>query len=236
MTKTPIFKPRAIFDDLLVVPMVDDLAERNGYSTNGYILFQGDRALLIDLVSDYHFPIVAKLREGGKRPVAVVLTHRHLLNEDSAPQLFERELGVRLFLHPLDAADQGGAGAGGLRYEDPTASALLSDFGVEASLFAGHTPGHVLLVWSAHGGVVFSGDCAVGSTAEDLRASITTLRRPPPDLNDDDDLLRRNWGRWDRRVATFLPLHGEGIVGDVDAVAANVAVLGRDEPTPAFVK
>jgi glyoxylase-like metal-dependent hydrolase (beta-lactamase superfamily II) len=230
MEKTLPTSPSALFDDLLRLPVREPQATSIGIRTQGYAILLGERALLIDAVDELHQEVINDLIQRGTRPAALVLTHCHVAHYASVRTLHE-DLGLPVLLHPLDAEDQD-ARASGVRFEDPMKSALLAELDVSVTHLPGHTPGHILLLWSGHGGTLFTGDCAIGPRPEERLAGGDTAMRPPFSFNADDDLLRQGWLSFDRPVAQILPLHGEPFIGR--AVDPLLASLRQAERTPEF--
>lgn len=225
--------PSSVFDDLLRLPIREELATSIGLRTQGYAILLGERALLIDAVDELHLKVIDELIQQGTRPVALVLTHVHLAEYTSTLRALHKDLGLPVLLHPQDSEAES-AKASGVRFDDPTKSALLAELGVTVQHFPGHTPGHIVVHWSGHGGALFTGDCAVGAFSEERLAGGDMPLRPPLSFNDDDELLRRNWLSFDHPIEHILPLHGEPFVGR--GGAPLLASLRRAEPSPEFSK
>lgn len=221
---------RALRDDLWSFPIHDPPARASGLRTHGFALLAGAESVLVDTVCEHHRPALRRLKDEGPRPVALVLTHRHLLGVGDGLARIEEELGIPVFLHPLDAAHPR-ARAAEIRFHDPMDSALLSGLGVEVDHFPGHTAGHVLLRWRAHGGILFVGDCALGPTMRQARAGVERIVRPHLSVSDDDAQLRRSWESFDKPAESLLPLHGEVILDRPD-LRSLLAPLRRPESTP----
>jgi glyoxylase-like metal-dependent hydrolase (beta-lactamase superfamily II) len=233
MEKTLPTSPSAVFDDLLRLPIREELATSIGLRTQGYVILLGERALLIDAVDELHLKVIDELIQQGTKPVALVLTHVHLTEYTSSLRALHEGLGLPVLLHPQDSEAES-AKASGVRFEDPTKSALLAELGVTVQHFPGHTPGHILLFWSGHGGTLFAGDCAVGAFSEEHLAGGDMPLRPPPSFNENDELLKRSWLSLDHPFEHILPLHGEPFVGR--GQAPLLASLRRTEPSPEFSK
>ncbi|KAK9804865.1 hypothetical protein WJX72_009023 [[Myrmecia] bisecta] len=86
---------------------------------------------------------------------------------------------------------------------------LTHNFNLEVSHFPGHTEGHVMIYLKDHGGVVITGDCAVGSTLPQEEKGIESITRPPPKFNFNDELLRTNWANFDTPIQGFAAYHGQ---------------------------
>jgi glyoxylase-like metal-dependent hydrolase (beta-lactamase superfamily II) len=233
MTDEPENEPRAIFDDLLTLPVSDPLATANGYIAQAYALLTADKVVLVDAAYDRHRSIIDELVRGGRTVAAVVITHHHVLGEGAILRWLHA-IGAPILLHPLDV-EQGLVKVPGTRFDDPTKAPGLADLGLDVTHFPGHTPGHVLLYWRAHGGVVITGDSAMGPNHDERRAGLTIARRPPPSFNEDNTRLRANWAAFDRPAANLLPLHGHPIVDQAEQMPAILASLRKPEPTPEFV-
>lgn len=192
---------RALYDDLLLLPGGAD----GGGAANGYALLAGGRMLLVDAVFRRQLVEARALRAEGFAPAALVLTHRHVAAQANALRAFHAELRVPVYLHRADAAHPHARNKG-IPYSDPMGvDDVLSAFGVEAMDFPGHTEGHVLLRWSAHGGVLFTGNSAAAEADG-------ALARPPAAFSHDDELLRRMWAGYHLPTATLCPFHGAPLV------------------------
>ena len=188
---------RALYDDLLLLPGGVFCGER----ANGYAIVAHGRMLLVDAVFREQLDAVRALRREGIAPAALVLTHRHAAAQANALRAFHAELRIPVYLHPADAVHPQARNKG-IPYLDPTRTDVaLASFGVKTIHFPGHTDGHVLLSWRAHGGVIFTGNCASGAGADGLA-------RPPAAFSHDDELLRRNWAGFADSAASLCPFHG----------------------------
>jgi hypothetical protein len=87
---------------------------------------------------------------------------------------------------------------------------VLREFGFEALLFPGQTAGSIMLYSTNNEGLLLTGDSAMGTTADQAKAGLERLIRPPIETSVDDAELRRQWLAFDRPVATVLPFHGTG--------------------------
>ena len=77
-----------------------------------------------------------------------------------------------------------------------------------------------------------TGDSASGTSADQAKAGLERLIRPPIDTSVDDAELRRQWLAFDRPVATVLPFHGTGYIDRSEADLASVMrSLVHSEPT-----
>ncbi len=218
--------PEPLFDDLLRIPALDPHLDTNDLSEQGYILLIGQDVVLIDTSHEAHLPALRALRAEGRRIAGLVLTHAHSVPRGDILRRIEGDLASPVFLHPLDAQSER-AKAAGVRYLDPTRSEQLAALGIEAALFPGHTPGHVILFWGAHGVTLFAGDAAVGARRQEHRAGRARLVRPPLMFTCDDAQLRQSWADFDRKVTCVLPLHGEAILDRAEDMPALMAPLRR---------
>lgn len=217
--------------DIVLIEYSDPGAEEIHLSTNTYALLNAGRMLLVDTnVSSLH-PFVRQLSNDGFSPSALVITHRHVVGLGDALNDLKSEFKIPLFLHPIDARHRQ-ALASGIAFENPAGHRILSEFGFEAQLFPGQTAGSIVLYSSNNGGVFLSGDSASGTSADQAKAGLERLIRPPIETSVDDAELRRQWVAFDRPVATVLPFHGTGYV---DRSAADLASIMRPlvrlEPT-----
>ena len=89
-----------------------------------------------------------------------------------------------------------------------------------------------MLYSTNNGGLLLTGDSASGTSADQAKAGLERLIRPPIDTSVDDAELRKQWLAFDRPVATVLPFHGTGYVDRSTADLASIMQpLVRSEPT-----
>lgn len=120
----------------------------------------------------------------------------------------------------------------GLSFENPVGHQALAEFGFDALLFPGQTAGSIMLYSSSKAGVLLTGDSASGTSADQAKAGLERLIRPPIDTSIDDAELRRQWLAFDRPVATVLPFHGTGYVDrSAEELVSIMKPLVRSEPT-----
>lgn len=217
--------------DIVLIEYSDPGAEEFLLSSNTYALLNSGRMLLVDTNISSLIPFVRQLSDDGFSPSALVITHRHVVGLGDALGDLRSEFKVPLLLHPIDARHQQ-ALSSGLTFENPVGHQALAKFGFEALLFPGQTAGSIMLYSSSNGGVLLAGDSASGPSADQARAGLERLIRPPIDTSIDDAELRRQWLTFDRPAATVLPFHGTGYVSRSAADLASIMrPLGRSEPT-----
>ncbi|NUQ76621.1 MAG: MBL fold metallo-hydrolase [Polyangiaceae bacterium] len=234
MTHEPGGEPRALFDDLFALPVGEAQALANGYVSHSYALLAGDKIILVDTAYDHQKPAIDELVRNGRSVAAVVLTHRHVLGHIEILQWLAHELGAPILLHPLDA-ERASLNIPGTQFSDPSDAPVLSELGLDVTHFPGHTAGSVLLYWRAHGGVMLTGDSAMGPSLDEDRAGSKMAFRPPRSFNDDDELLRASWAAFDRPAASLLPLHGKPIVDQAAQMPEILTSLRRAAPTTDFL-
>lgn len=217
--------------DIVLIEHSDPGAEDVHLSTNTYALLNAGRMLLVDTNVSHLLPFVRQLSDDGFSPAALVITHRHVVGSGDALSDLMTEFKIPLLLHPIDAKHKQ-AVAAGIPFENPIGHRVLSEFAFEALLFPGQTAGSIMLYSTNNGGLLLTGDSASGTSADQAKAGLERLIRPPIDTSVDDAELRRQWLAFDRPVATALPFHGTGYV---DRSAADLASimrpLMRSEPT-----
>ena len=200
-------------------------------STNTYALLNAGRMLLVDTNVSLLLPFVRQLSDDGFSPAALVITHRHVLALGDALNDLKTEFKIPLLLHPIDAKHKQAVTAG-IPFENPIGHEVLSEFGFEALLFPGQTAGSIMLYSINNGGILLTGDSASGTSADQAKAGLEHLIRPPIDTSVDDAELRRRWLAFDRPVATVLPFHGTGYIDRSAADLASIMQsLVRSEPT-----
>ena len=218
--------------DIVLIEYSDPGAEEFRLSTNTYALLNSGRMLLADTNISSLLPFVRQLSDDGFSPSALEITHRHVVGLGDALGDLKSEFKIPLLLHPIDAGHKQ-ALTSGLSFENPVGHQALVEFGFEALLFPGQTAGSIMLYSSSKGGgVLLTGDSASGTSADQAKAGLERLMRPPIDTSIDDAELRRQWLAFDRPVATVLPFHGTGYVGrSAEELASIMRPLVRSEPT-----
>lgn len=225
-------KPQMMYlrPDIALIEYSDPGAEEVHLSTNAYALLNGGRMLLVDTNISSLLPFVRQLSDYGFSPSALVITHRHVVGLGDALNDLKTEFKIPLLLHPIDARHRQ-ALASGIAFENPLGHRVLSKFGFEALLFPGQTAGSIVL-YSSKNVPLLTGDSASGTSADQAKAGLEHLIRPPIDTSVDDAELRRQWLAFHRPVAIVLPFHGTGYV---DRSAADLGSimrpLVRSEPT-----
>jgi glyoxylase-like metal-dependent hydrolase (beta-lactamase superfamily II) len=217
--------------DIVLIEYSDTGAEEAHLSTNTYALLNAGRILLLDTNVSSLLPYVRQLSDDGYSPAALVLSHRHVVGLGDAIGDLSTEFKIPVLLHPIDAVHQQ-AVASVIQFENPVGHPILGEFGFEAVLFPGQTAGSIVLHTTKHGGLLLTGDSAMGTTADQAKASLERLVRPPVETSVDDAELREQWLAFDRPVATVLPFHGTGYIDKQAAdIASIMRPLVRPEPT-----
>ena len=217
--------------DIVLIEHSDPGAEEVHISTNTYALLNAGRMLLVDTNVSHLLPFVRQLSDDGFSPAALVITHRHVVGLGDALSDIKTEFKIPLLLHPIDAKHKQ-AVAAGIPFENPIGHRVLSEFAFEALLFPGQTAGSIMLYSTNNGGLLLTGDSASGTSADQAKAGLERLIRPPIDTSVDDAELRKQWLAFDRPVATVLPFHGTGYVDRSAADLASIMQpLVRSEPT-----
>lgn len=223
----------ALRDDIVLLEHSDPGARRALLSTNTYAVLRAGRALLIDTSFSFLVPFVEQLAARGFTPAALVISHRHVAGTGDAVRALADQFKMPVLMHPVDAKHPQ-AMVAHVRYENPIGHPVLANFRLEAVHFPGHTSGHVVLYGAENGGVLFAGDAAMGTTADQADSGIERLIRPPAGLSTDDTELRRQWLSFSRPVATVLPYHGTGYVDKAGNIDSIMAPLTREQPTTGF--
>jgi glyoxylase-like metal-dependent hydrolase (beta-lactamase superfamily II) len=217
--------------DIVLIEYSDSGAEEAHLSTNTYALLNAGRMLLLDTNVSSLLPYVRQLSDNGYSPTALVLSHRHVVGLGDAIGGLSTEFKIPVLLHPIDA-DHEQAVASGIQFENPVGHPILGEFGFEALLFPGQTAGSIVLHTTKHGGLLLTGDSAMGTTADQAKAGLERLVRPPIETSVDDAELREQWLAFDRPVATVLPFHGTGYIDrQANDLVSIMRPLVRPEPT-----
>jgi glyoxylase-like metal-dependent hydrolase (beta-lactamase superfamily II) len=221
----------SIRPDIALIEYSDAGAEEANISTNTYALMNASRMLLLDTNVSSLLPFVRQLSDNGYSPAALVLSHRHVVGLGDAIGNISTEFKIPVLLHPIDARHQQ-ALESGIQFENPVGHPILGEFGFEALLFPGQTAGSIVLYTTKHGGILLTGDSATGTNANQAKAGVERLVRPPIETSVDDAELREQWLAFNRPVATVLPFHGTGYIDrQADELASIMRPLVRPEPT-----
>lgn len=169
---------------------------------NMYIIKHPTRKslLLIDAVRPESKNALNDFMATGYSIDSVLLTHSDLIGQayGSLDEISTNLGGTSIYIHPNDIKS---------RWEDArdimSAASQFSDYKIEVHHFPGHTPGSSIIYSGLNGGMVFSGDSAVGSNYEKEEYYFD---RPP---NKADDGLRECWSNFEKDFQHFLPLHGK---------------------------
>ncbi|MGA8485107.1 MAG: MBL fold metallo-hydrolase [Nitrososphaeraceae archaeon] len=217
--------------DIFLIEYSDAGAEEVHLSTNTYALLNAGRMLLLDTNVSSLVPFLRQLSDDGYSPAALVLSHRHVVGLGDAIGDLSSEFKIPVLLHPIDARHQQALDSG-IQFENPVGHPILDEFGFEALLFPGQTAGSIILHTTKHGGVLLTGDSAMGTTSNQSKAGSERLVRPPIETSVDDTGLREQWLAFDRLVATVLPFHGTGYIDrQANDIASIMRPLVRPEPT-----
>jgi hypothetical protein len=215
------------YDDLFVL---QHSSRRAGMSTNAYAVLSDEGAVYIDAAVESLLPLIRQVADDGYEPAALLLTHRHVASDGDILETFKQEFDVPIFLHPKDA--QHSQAASGIDFRDPTESDLLAAFDIDVQLFSGHTEGHVLIRWHRHGGVLFTGDAAMGPTVQQDENGTERYVRPPFSFSVDDEAIRRGWTDFDvGQLSGVAPYHGMVYLDRSDSIHELMRPLQRSEPT-----
>jgi len=220
-------------DDVVLIEYSDPGARQAQLSTNTYAVLRPGRALFIDTSTSPLVQFVHQLATRGFAPAALIISHRHVAGGGDAVRQLANEFKIPVLMHPRDA-EHPQATAAQVPYASPIGHPLLAEFGLEAIHFPGHTAGHIALYSSEKGGLLFTGDAAMGTTAVQAASGIERLIRPPAGLSTDDTELRKQWLSFTRPVASVLPYHGTGYVNRVADITRIMAPLTREQPTTGF--
>ncbi|GAQ88715.1 hypothetical protein KFL_004530195 [Klebsormidium nitens] len=215
-------RPRKIAPEVIWLPCAqEDPMAYNllGLTANAYLLLLGRQAVAVDATSPFIIPLLHSiLREEKCTLSALLLTHRHIAlagkPQGQGLRDFKRAFPrAPVFLHPSDAEHEEGK-VSGFVYDNPIGSALLSALGVETWEFPGHTRGHVHYYLDRSGGVLCTGDSAVGAPMHRSEPGRDAMCRAPVPVNEDDGEAARQWSDFLHNsarpsIATICPYHGK---------------------------
>ena len=153
------------------------------YQTNCYLLWEGDKAVVID--PGYEADTILRALETlGMSLEAIALTHGHFDHVGAVKEL-AAETGCDVYIHPAELSLPPMMTAGQLYYthtygEGDTITPIP---GMELTVLhtPGHTPGSVCLIWGDQmfsGDTLFEGSCGrVDLPGGDPRVMLESLRR-----------------------------------------------------------
>lgn len=209
--------------DALGVELISRRAANPGPMTlagsNSYVLRDGDQTWVVDpgpRDAQHLAALIGLATAGGRRPVGVLVTHRHGDHSDGAGTL-RRQLEARSGASVKLWAQDGEAVPGA----EPPPSSLQGDEGLVASVL--HLPGHTadsvgLLV---EGGRMLTGDTLLGGSS-------TVIAPPDGDLHEylqSLSILRAM--TMDGRIAEIHPGHGDSIDDPLAALDAIETALNH---------
>jgi hypothetical protein len=99
------------------------------------------------------------------------------------------EFKIPVLLHPIDASHHQVL-ASGIQFENPVGHPVLGEFGFEAVLFHGQSASSIVLYSTKHGGLLLTGDSAMGTTTDQAKAGLERLVRPPIETSVDDGVTK----------------------------------------------
>ena len=199
--------PQSLFPDLLLLPQEGSNVGPTGRPPNGYALLFNDHAVLFDAPFSWMIAAIGELADEGKPPSALVLSHADLAQQGDAFAELRSAYNLPVFLHPADASGDKAARAS-VPFEDPRTSDAFQRDQLKILEIPGHTPGSIMLHSPRHGGVLLTGDSAVGPGPKQDR-SRPRLQRPKMETT----ATERFAARWQEILRTHetrsvLPLHG----------------------------
>ena len=249
---TPFYHPRRQWlvgnpetGGLVMLPQFGSPGGGTFRPLNSYALVFGEdrgrRCVLFDAPLRHAVPGVRGLVAEGVAPVACVLSHADLAGSGDAFDVLAGEFGLPLLLHPEDRHDPR-ARRLHLGWGDPTDDASLEGLPVEVRHWPGHSPGSVVLYTPAFGGVLLTGDSAVGPgpMQPDGHPPLVRPPAPPPPFSPTDAEVVARWRALadelaDRPPRTLAPLHG-AIYADRDDVLGLIAGLVAADPMEPAVR
>ena len=201
------YQPRSVTlrGGLILLPQFGSPSGGTHRPFNAYALVFGDRCVLFDAPHLHCAPGVRKLVDGGVTPVGCLLSHADLTAGDGFDALRD-DFGMTFMLHPADQKDPR-AERMGIDWRDPAGA--LADLPVEVIHWPGHSPGSVMLYTPEHGGVLLTGDAAVGPGPMQPDGTPPLVRPKVASEEGDRGQLDR-WRAFHRDpLGTLAPLHGD---------------------------
>lgn len=172
---------------------------------NSYILRHINRkeVLLIDVVHETSKNTVDDLISDGYDIQGLLLTHSDLIDQayTNMAQLSKDLNSAPIFAHPLDSKKSSADIKDIMKKND-----VFEKFSINIYHTPGHTGGSVLIYSDINGGMLFTGDSAVGSPY-DVEKSY--FERPPIADESTDMGLAGSWRFFRQPFKHILPLHGK---------------------------
>ncbi|HZO36025.1 MAG TPA: MBL fold metallo-hydrolase [Solirubrobacteraceae bacterium] len=218
-----------LLDDLVLFEHADPGAQAAQLSTNTYAVLADGASLIVDASFEYLLPAIAELAAAGRPPAGLVLSHRHLAGNGDAFAAFMSLFDAPVLMHPFDIAHPQALRAG-IAFADITASDIPARFGLDVIHFPGQTEGSIML-YRPRDALLITGDSAMGTTKPQDREGLRRLVRAPAQTSISDELLRRNWERFDLPIAHIAPYHGTPVMSAGELLPELLASLRRPEPT-----
>lgn len=182
--------------------------------------------ILIDAVRPENKEALQGFLSKGYTISAILLTHGDLLAQAyaSMEQIKKDVGGAPIFIHPLDMHSQSKS------LKDITAKhQVFKHFDLDVFHFPGHSGGSVVIRSGINGGMIFTGDSAIGSPYEQDDYSFV---RPVIQEHTKDFALAEAWKGFAADFEHFLPQHGKPQFDlDEDERHTILRKLARDEPT-----
>jgi glyoxylase-like metal-dependent hydrolase (beta-lactamase superfamily II) len=142
-----------------------------GRPPNSYAVLLDGRSILFDAPFSWCLPDLDALAADGCPPEVMILSHAHLVAQGDA---FEQLIAARRLPIVLHPADRGPDAAAVLRGAFLGLHDVAMPDGARLMHLPGHTPGSIMLYLPMEGGIVLTGDCAVGPAPGEAGP----LRRP----------------------------------------------------------
>ena len=172
---------------------------------NSYMIRHINRKeiLLIDVVHESSKNTIDELISDGYDIQALLLTHGDLIDQayTNMSQLSRDLNSAPIFAHPLDSKKSSADIKDIMK-----SNAIFEKFSLEVYHAPGHTGGSVLLYTPINGGMLFTGDSAVGSPYDNEKFY---FERPPIEETSMDSGLAASWKFFRKPFKHILPLHGK---------------------------
>ena len=215
---------QAILGPVRMLPQKGSVSGGSKRPLNSWAILREGRSILLDAPVSWAMEGIAALAAAGHPPAAHVLSHRDIAGSGDAFDAFADAYDAPFLMHPEDQAEDAPRKLS-VPLNDPMASDVLRDAGIETIHIPGHSPGSIMLYSAEAGGILLTGDAAVGPGPEQ---SDRTPRLERPKGADADRRFLRIWHDVAARpLAAVLPLHGEGYrradhPERFDAIVANI--------------
>ncbi|WP_299414767.1 MBL fold metallo-hydrolase [uncultured Sulfitobacter sp.] len=220
---------RPIIGPVVMLPQKGAVTGGSKRPPNSYAISGSTGTLLFDAVFSWNLDAIEAMISTAHPPLALVLSHRHLVSSGDAFHEIKEHYELPVLLHPDDHTCPSMSRLP-MAVGDPTGGKgleILQGVGAQLIHIPGHTAGSIMLYLPQKGGILLTGDAAVGPGPIQPDQ---TPRLERPIGADTDPCFIPIWKEvvGSLPIAAILPLHGAyylrcDLGSDVfDAIVENI--------------